>query len=73
VPGAGLVGGAGGFAPAGGVGAMEERFHPSNPFSPDARSGPGVPVRHGAAVARGRPPPRRVEEPVARYEVGVPQ
>jgi len=73
VPGAGLVGGAGGFAPAGGVGAMEERFHPSNPFSPDARSGPGVPLRHGAAVARGRPPPRRVEEPVARYEVGVPQ
>ncbi len=52
--GAGLVGGAGGFAPVGGVGA-----------------GPGVDMRHGAAVARGPLPGRRVEEPAARYEVAA--
>ena len=56
----GLVGGGAGYVPVGGQGALEERLR---------GAGLGLDARHGAALARGALPGRRVEEPAARHVV----
>jgi hypothetical protein len=38
---------------------------------PDGHPQPGADMRHGAAIARGQQPRRRVEEEPGRYEVMV--
>jgi integron integrase len=74
-PGSALVGGGGGYAPAeliGGRGALEQTLHLDAPRERRGLlPGPGGDARHGAAVARGSLPGRRVEEPSPRYVVQV--